>query len=148
MHRTTWRSLLAFALLIAIPFQAIASTGMLACGPDHHRMLNVSPLSDVSAQVPPAVSLSNSDSAAAHNHASAQPQAISDVSSDDAASLGLVEHSSHSKCNSGAPCCTASALISENALVLDGSSLGIDFPAVQPLHWPWRVTTLERPPRG
>jgi hypothetical protein len=154
MKKITWRVFLTFMLIVAIPFQAIASTRMLVCGPSHHRML-------APASQPKAVSETARHHAApaidhgrtyVHDHTSihepSTSQASSDVPTDDSSTLSSVHQSAQSKCNSCAPCCTASALVSEFSVQLDTSALNSDFPAVPPLHWPASIGSLDRPPRS
>jgi hypothetical protein len=162
MSNFTWRVFLTFMLIVAIPFQAIASTRMLVCGPSHHRMF-------VPASQPEAVSETTHhhatpviDHARTHArthdhtnnhdhtsvHAPSTSPAFSEVPTEDSSTLTSVHQSAQSKCNSCAPCCTASALVSEFSVHLDNSALNSDFPAVPPLHWPSRIGSLDRPPRS
>lgn len=153
MKFTNWRAFFACVLIFAIPFQAIASTRTLACGPSHHRMLGSTPQPAGTSESAHHHSSNYGTHDRGNAHESALPQSSSDiasreVSSDDASSLSSVHHSAQSKCNSCAPCCTGLVLVGEFAIHIDNSALDADFPAVQPLHWPAHSSTFDRPPRN
>ena len=139
--RLNGRFLLACVLAFAIPLQAIASTRMLACGPNHHR------ISNPGMQTAKSVEILNPQAVAAHMHEHGVSHCV-EPGSDEPPSWNSAHQGGQSKCNSCAPCCTATALISEMEVLLEISLLNMDFPAVLPLQWPALVNTLERPPRA
>lgn len=126
------RTALAWLLLLAIPLQGFATTGMVFCGPGHHGVLGAA--APVRADI---LSLDSSEGTA-HEHSGAHPSSHhenkSNVSSsastdvDDIAFLGkatpLKAGKADGKCSACAACCAGSALVSApamNAVATTGS---------------------------
>ncbi len=148
MNSLCWRYVLVCVLAFAIPFQAIAASGFLTCGPGHNRLQGLSSFLDatprtIHRQAPQAKE--HHPGMAGHG---ASHQVYADLPADDSSSLGSMHKSAQSKCQSCAPCCTGTVLVGEFSFVLEPSSFPPDFPPVQPLYAPLRAGSLERPPRS
>ena len=139
--RLNGRFLLACVLMFSIPLQVIASTRLLACGQNHHR------ISTLAVQTTKSLESLRLQAEAANmlDHGIAH---CVEPGSDEPPSWNSPQQGTQSKCNSCAPCCTVSALVSEIGVFLENSLLNMDFPAVLPLQWPALVGTPERPPRS
>ncbi|MBI3283868.1 MAG: hypothetical protein HYZ65_03325 [Burkholderiales bacterium] len=129
MAQYTWRFLIACLMLVLLPLQGMAATGMLVCGPGHQR------------QAGQATQGCHEMHAAAQDEASLRSHHTSSDMDDGAA------HASHGKCNAGAACCSATALLTSFTLHLAAPVSADVFVIPATLHTSAPVRTLERPPR-
>lgn len=154
MKKSVWRFLLTCLLLVALPSQGFAATGMSACGPNHHRMSD----SLTQAAEPTASALHDLPDDVSHHHSSAHSAVDADadaysgqssLSSSDSGSIGSTSHlNGNFKCKNCAPCCVGAALTSDVSTHVAAPVTEADFPAflviVSSLP---PVGSLDRPPQ-
>ncbi len=151
MRKSVWRFLLTCLLLVALPSQGFAATGVSVCGPNHHQIFSsLSPVSDLGArtsqELPDKVSHHNAATSGAHDASDYLGQ--SSISSQDTVSIGSTSKvNSNFKCKNCAPCCVNAMLTSEIVTPIARSAGKADFPAlITVLTFP-PLGSLDRPPR-
>ena len=147
MNRSGWRLLMTCLLLIALPLKGFAAVSMLACGPDHHRIVGVV------AQVTESGSGSHDHGSGLTHHHSTSPSDVpvnarSGVAHDNASAMGQTSHANTLfKCSSCAPCCAGVALTSDAAVQVAVPVSSADFPVARPVLPSAPVGRLDRPPK-
>lgn len=129
--------MLAFILLVAIPFQGVASTLMFACQMSHGLDL--------------VVSAHTHDSHAGHDgHSSSDPQSTHDSVSyigDDHHPFGSDPHKNHLKYNSCGSSCVVGAVATDEVFLATPVCNRTIFTYISSLHLPPILAGLDRPPR-
>ena len=167
------RSLIVFLLLVALPFKGWAATGMMACGPQHHRVADVHNAAGGSSGTHQHGAGSQHDHGVAgsqhehadvsqHQHASVaqHPRTLHDSMQ---AGSGLdrsgnaIEITSADprtskvelKCGTCAPCCAGAAIAGVHPQVPAVDPVNAtDFPAFLSVHPSVPLGRLDRPPRA
>lgn len=137
MNYSLRRLLLVFVLLIAIPFQGVASTLMFACEMSH----GLSPV--VSAH-------EHGSHATEHAHASSDAQSPGDLVGfglDDHHSNGSDPHKNHLKYNSCGSSSASGAVANTEVFLASPVNHRTEFNYVSSLHLPPVLAGLDRPPR-
>jgi hypothetical protein len=138
----SFRTLLTWLLLLAIPVQGMAAATMAFCGPSHHAGASrEQPRQGASA----AHVHHGSDAPGAHHHRGAAPPAGAPT---DAAAPATLTQADDQKCSACASCCSFSAVPSAALAVPAAALCATRFNAVVPRIDAFTADGPDRPPRS
>lgn len=164
VNRIVRRSLIVFLLLVALPFKGWAATGMMACGPQHHRVAESGHHAGSGSrgmEQHAAGSQHEHADGARHDSYDAQHRhtvdsAVTEAGPEDRSS-NMIEvtvadpHTSkvELKCGTCAPCCAGAAISGVHSQLPAVDPINaIDFPAFLSVHPSVPLGRLDRPPRS
>lgn len=151
MTKFVWRFLLTCILLVALPSQGFAATGVSVCGPNHHQIFSsLSPVSNSGTSTlhdfPDEVSHYSASTLDAHDANGYLLQ--SSLSSKDPGSIGSTTNfNSNFKCKNCAPCCVSAVLPSEIVTYIATSGGGENFSTLFTVSALPPIAGLDRPPQ-